>query len=112
LSERKYIFTDADKHHVHAYAIEPHSQLRLVSTTFGQIAAVREETGLMIIRIQTKQGDKYRIYFADVRLAIQEVYNDFQVLGCGLMEVKSQQKWLSLFDDGSVVPERYYPLSC
>lgn len=112
LSERRYIFTDADKHHVHAYAIEPHSQLRQMSTTPGQIAAAREETGLMVIKIQTKQGAKYRIYFADGRLASQEIYNDFQVLGCGLMEVKSQQKWLSLFDDGSVVPERYYPLSC
>lgn len=109
----KYLFTDAGGAGVHIYAVKPEGSLQPTGSAPGRIAAILEESGLVLVELTGDQeGAAYRLYTAAGQRFNDEEYSGFRHLGCRFYEVSSNGRWLTLMHDGRTSERRGYPFSC
>lgn len=109
----KYLFTDAGGTGVHIYAVKPEGSLQSIGSAPGRIAAILEESGLVLVQVDgDQQGSAYRLYTVEGQRFDNEEYTGFRHLGCRFYEVSANGRWLTLMHDGTTSERRYHPFSC
>lgn len=109
----KYMFTDAGGAGVQIYAVKPEGSLQPIGSAPGRIAAILEESGLVLVELTgVQEGSIYRLYTAAGQRFNEEEYGGFRHLGCRFYEVSSNGRWLTLMHDGRTSERRGYPFSC
>lgn len=110
--EDKFFFAGNSDGQIRIYAIGPAPHVTLRGIVEGQEETGLRDTGLLVIRVETPAGRRYRVFSADGQRANEEEFDDFRHLGCGFLEVHKDGRWLTLYHNGKTTEKRYYPFSC
>ena len=107
----KYYVGETFDELIHVYTLEAPASLQAQGTIPGRMATATTQ-GVVLARIDTPQGERYRAFSPDGKRANEQDFDEFRHLGCGFLEVRIGTKWLTLYHDGSTTEKRFYPFSC
>lgn len=106
-----YLFAEGFDGGTAIYSTQKTPRPQWTGSAPGEYITSVYQTGIVIVRIRTEDGPRYRVYGPDGKPANASDFSDFRSVGC-IIEVRLGEQWLTLYHDGKITTKRFWPYGC